>query len=164
MRQCCTRLSNGAQVPSALISLIRSAVFVQKLSVSIVANQVDVRACGDVIGLPGTHFEIYRYPGAQVHQMVTVSSALGKCSAVTWEQNGPAFVFDKREFPFENIDKLVFMTVPVTLTRPLPGWKGHYVYAKVSKSPRIPQLSSRALGTRRIERVWVSRADPHGNS
>jgi len=48
--------------------------------------------------------------------MVTVSRAFGERGAVSRMQHGLPLVFDERELTFKNVDELVLVASPVTLT------------------------------------------------
>lgn len=48
--------------------------------------------------------------------MVTIPRAFGERGAVSRMQYGQSLVFDQGELTFENVDELIFMAVPVTLT------------------------------------------------
>ena len=55
------------------------------------------------------------------------------------------------KFAFEQIDELVFVTVPVALTGPATGRQRHQIHAEIAKAARIAQAPPCARGTGFIE-------------
>src|SRR3954464_15822128 len=95
--------------------------------------------------------------------MVPVARAFWKACAVSFAQNGFARVFHEDQFALDNEHEFVFLTVPMTLTRPAPRRKCHQVHPEVSQADCIAQALSRALCARLIERLRITRANAHWN-
>ena len=123
---------------------VTSSILAYEPPVAVRAHQIYVRAGRQVIGMPAADFKVHGDRRAVIPQVVAVAGALGKGCAVSSSKHRLAFVLDKHNLAFQDVHELIFMTVPVPLTRPLSRWQSHQVDAERFDASRIAQPSARS--------------------
>lgn len=109
-----------------------------------------------------TNFQIDRDCCGMVDQVMTTASTFWKRSALAGPQQSSSLIFNERDFAFEYIDELVFVTMPMPLARPCTGRQRHQVDPEVLEPTCVTQPSPSARRARLIEWTGVSRAFLYG--
>jgi len=87
-----------------------------------------------------------------------VSVSGGERRAIAGDEGLRAGIVDKRHFASENIEKLVFMRMPMTLARPRAWRQGQSVDAELRQAAGVAECFAYALSARLVERGGVLRA------
>ena len=69
-------------------------------AIAVMALDVNVGASGQVVWISRANFEIHRYLGTAILQMVPIASSLRKGRTVTWLKQRFALVLDERQLAF----------------------------------------------------------------
>jgi hypothetical protein len=119
--------------------------------IGIGTHHVDIGASSEVVRVPRAHLEIDGHRRGPVDQVMAVTRAFRKRSAIARVQNSLAAILDEHQLTFQQIYELVFVAVPVALTGPATGRQGHQIHAEITQATRIAQTPPRTRSTGFIE-------------